>query len=86
MPLPMDPKSDAHPIAPDPVLLCSYPDYPPEAPPVFFGHYWLPHEAPPEPLRPNLLRLDYSAGLEGPLTAYHWNSGEPPSTVHYVRA
>ena len=53
------------------------PNYAPEAPPVFFGHYWLPADAPKAPLAPNVVGLDYSAAKgENPLWAYRWD-GEP---------
>lgn len=41
--------------------------------PVFFGHYWLPPEAPKEPLAPGICCLDFSAGKTGPLVAYRWD-------------
>ncbi|NNU80033.1 metallophosphoesterase [Halovulum dunhuangense] len=44
------------------------PGYPADAPPVFFGHYWL--EDAPELQAPNVLCLDYCAGKEGPLVSY----------------
>lgn len=47
--------------------------YPPEAPPVFFGHYWFDQE--PAPIRDNIACLDYSAARGGRLVAYRW-SGE----------
>ncbi len=45
-------------------------------PPVFFGHYWLTRK--PEPLAGNLACLDYSAGMDGQLVAYHWRPDEGP--------
>jgi hypothetical protein len=57
----------------DPDLLRAIPDYRPDAPPVFFGHYWLPATAPKAPLAPNIACLDFSAGLEGPMVAYRWD-------------
>jgi hypothetical protein len=39
-----------------------------DAPPVFFGHYWLRGAPILQPA--NALRLDYSVGLGGPLMAY----------------
>jgi hypothetical protein len=45
--------------------------YPVEAPPIFFGHYWLNGE--PQLLSRNAVCLDYSAGKEGALVAYHWH-------------
>jgi len=43
--------------------------YPPDAPPVFFGHYWLD---PVTPVRqaPNACCLDYSVAKDGMLVAY----------------
>jgi hypothetical protein len=49
------------------------PNYGPEEPPVFFGHYWMPPEREKAPLRANLACLDYSGGLTGPLVAYRWD-------------
>lgn len=50
------------------------PNYGPDEPPVFFGHYWMPPHLPKIPLAPNLASLDYSAGLgESPLVAYRWD-------------
>jgi len=46
--------------------------YPINAPPVFFGHYWLTEK--PRVIRHNLACLDYSAGKGGALVAYHWSS------------
>ena len=48
--------------------------YPRSAPPVIFGHYWLPFGAPHSPLAENLACVDFSAGAEGPLAAYRWDS------------
>lgn len=42
--------------------------YPPSAPPVFFGHYWLDAPA-PEPLAKNVVCLDYSVAKGGFLCA-----------------
>lgn len=39
--------------------------------PVFFGHYW--QSGTPQPLRPNVACVDYSAGNGGPLVAYRWD-------------
>lgn len=44
--------------------------YPSDAPPVFFGHYWLPPESKREFLAPNVACLDYSVVLGGALTGY----------------
>ena len=42
-------------------------------PPVIFGHYWLPREWPPAPILPNVICVDYSAGMGGPLVAYSFD-------------
>ena len=71
MPEPMD--------CPHPLLgrhLKRVPDYPHDAPPVFCGHYWLPASRTPGPLRHNVICLDHSAGLGGPLVACRWNGSE----------
>lgn len=47
------------------------PGYPTDACPVFFGHYWLP-AASPQPQRPNVACLDYSAAAGGFLCAYRY--------------
>jgi hypothetical protein len=46
------------------------PTYPADAPPVFFGHYWMEGELKTQ--RHNVACLDYSAGKDGPLVAYLW--------------
>ena len=48
--------------------------YPAEAPPIFFGHYWLNGE--PRLLTRNAVCLDYSAGKDGALVAYHWHHSD----------
>lgn len=48
--------------------------YPEDAPPLFFGHYWLSGQ--PRVIRNNLACLDYSAGKGGALVAYHWDGGK----------
>ncbi len=71
MPAPMDcpaPLKERH--------LRRIPSYPEGAPPVFFGHYWLPPDMPRRPLRRNVVCLDHSAGLGGPLVACRWNGPE----------
>lgn len=45
--------------------------YPPDARPVFFGHYWL--TGAPILQAPNALCLDYSAGKEGPIVSYSFS-------------
>lgn len=58
------------PLADDAFRLAHYPE---DAPPVFFGHYWMPANAPKCPLTPNVACLDFGAGLAGPLVAYRWD-------------
>lgn len=48
--------------------------YPPDSPPLIFGHYGFPK--PSEPVLPNAACLDQGAGRGGPLAAYRWE-GEP---------
>lgn len=48
--------------------------YPPDAPPVFVGHYWLTG-ARPMIQRSNVVCLDYSIAKGGSLVAYRWDSG-----------
>jgi len=55
-----------------PVVLERAMAYPDDAPPVFFGHYWM--SGTPVPLAPNVACLDYSvARAGGSLAAYRWN-------------
>ena len=60
------------------------PHYPADAPPVFFGHYWLSPDSPKAPLAPNLACLDYSAGLGGDLVAYRWDGEAVLSAEKFV--
>lgn len=46
--------------------------YPHDAPPVFFGHYWLRSDV-PGPLTANVACLDYSIARKGRLCAYRWD-------------
>lgn len=64
-------------------LLTSAPAYPPEAPPVFFGHYWL--RAPqPQLLAGNVACLDYSVARGGQLCGYRWNGEQQLSDENFV--
>ena len=49
--------------------------YPADAPPVFFGHYWL-DDARPMPLAANVSCIDYSVAKGGFLCGYRWGSEE----------
>ncbi|MGD8591058.1 MAG: metallophosphoesterase [Chromatiales bacterium] len=65
------------PTIPDlPLAGSNYPrPYPIEAPPIFFGHYWL--NGKPRLQSRNAACLDYSAGKKGALVAYHWHNDDP---------
>ncbi|MFC5455979.1 metallophosphoesterase [Prosthecobacter fluviatilis] len=69
----MPPGSMSDSMKVDPWVLNRLPNYEPEEPPVFFGHYWLPANAPKAPQAPNIACLDFSGGLDGPLVAYRWD-------------
>lgn len=56
--------------------------YPPDDPPVFFGHYWL-HAETPAPLSPNVVCLDYSVAKCGMLCAYRWNGERQVSADNF---
>jgi hypothetical protein len=65
-------------------LLRRLPNYGPQEPPVFFGHYWLPADAPKAPLAPNIVCLDFSGGLDGPLVAYRWDGERHLQAANFV--
>lgn len=46
--------------------------YPPDAPPVFFGHYWMKADTPLH-LADNVACLDFSVAKDGYLCAYRWD-------------
>ena len=58
--------------------------YPRQAPPVIFGHYWLPLGAPHSPLAENVACIDFSAGAEGPLAAYRWDGESQLDSAKFV--
>lgn len=71
------------PVAPE-VVATARP-YPPEAPPVFFGHYWLdPRRAPLAPQSPNVACLDYSVARGGLLCAYRFDGPGPLTAERLV--
>jgi hypothetical protein len=79
------PPADSPPEDPVPeALLPSLPGYAENEPPVFFGHYWLPVDMRPAPLRPNLACLDYSAAKDGSLVAYRWDGERELSPEKFV--
>ncbi len=80
----MPPGSMADSMKVDPLMLNRLPNYGLEEPPVFFGHYWLPADAPKAPLAPNIACLDFSGGLDGPLVAYRWDGEQTLSAGKYV--
>lgn len=45
--------------------------YPPDAVPVFIGHYWF--TGTPYPLTPNIASVDYSAARGGYMACYQWD-------------
>ncbi|MBX7168119.1 MAG: metallophosphoesterase [Pirellulales bacterium] len=57
--------------------------YPTDAPPVFFGHYWL--SAPrPTVLANNVACIDYSVAKGGLLCAYRWQGEQQLRDEHFV--
>ncbi len=63
------------------------PNYAPDEPPVFIGHYWLPPQRERAPLAQNIACLDYSAAFgNNPLTAYRWDGERLLSAEKYVSA
>ncbi|MEA5446684.1 metallophosphoesterase [Gammaproteobacteria bacterium AB-CW1] len=69
---------------PDEAIPAHYPvlQYPAEAPPVFFGHYWLWGE--PSSLATNVACLDYSVAKGGQLVAYRWAGEQRLQRAHFV--
>lgn len=55
--------------------------YPPEAPPVFFGHYWLTGR--PALQAQNAACLDYSVARGGKLVAYRWDGEAILTPAHF---
>lgn len=53
-------------------------EYPPEAPKVFVGHYWL--SGTPEPLADNVICLDYSVAKGGKLVGCRWEDPDRSET------
>jgi hypothetical protein len=58
--------------------------YSKQAPPVIFGHYWLPFGAPHSPLAENVACVDFSAGTDGPLAAYRWDGESQLDSAKFV--
>ena len=57
--------------------------YPSDAPPVFFGHYWLEDKYPVIQSE-NVICLDYSVAKNGSLVAYRWSGEEVIDNRHFV--
>lgn len=67
--------------------LKNLPNYGPDGPPVFIGHYWLPPHRERAPLAPNIACLDYSAAFgDNALTAYRWDGEQVLSAEKFVSA
>ena len=80
------PQSDSVPhLAVDDSVAAVCAGYPEDAPPLFFGHYWLSHEPGPALLAPNLACLDYSVAKNGPLTAYRWDGEQKLDAAKFVQ-
>ncbi|MCH2161015.1 MAG: metallophosphoesterase [Phycisphaerales bacterium] len=56
--------------------------YPPDAVPVFFGHYWMRGDV-PRLLGPNLACLDWSVTDGGPLVAYRFSGEQALKKAHF---
>jgi Calcineurin-like phosphoesterase len=65
-------------------LLAPIPGYPPNAPPVFCGHYWQAPDQPLQPLTENVACLDYGVGRGGKLVAYRWNGEQVLTSENFV--
>ncbi len=57
--------------------------YPADAPPVFFGHYWLEDKYPVIQAA-NVICVDFSVAKEGALVAYRWSGEEVVDNRHFV--
>jgi hypothetical protein len=59
--------------------------YPPDAPPLFIGHYALAGAAASAILAPNIVCVDRDVKSGGSLTACRWTPGEMPGPVAFLR-
>lgn len=57
--------------------------YPADAPPVFFGHYWMEDKFPVIQSE-NVICLDYSVAKEGALVAYRWSGEDKVDNRHFI--
>lgn len=80
------PESDAVPALKIPECQSAMVPYPENAPPVFFGHYWMPPSLSRVPLKPNVACLDYSVAKGGELTAYRWDGEQMLDSKKFVTA
>jgi len=60
------------------------PGYGPDEPPVFFGHYLKPAEAPFLSEQHNVACLDHGASMDGPLICYRWQGESQLSAEHFT--
>jgi hypothetical protein len=58
--------------------------YPPDAPPIFFGHYGF--VKPAEPIAPNVACIDLGVARGGPLCAYRWDGEAVLDATKFVCA
>lgn len=58
--------------------------YPADAPPVFFGHYWI-EDTYPVIQEKNIVCLDYSIAKEGSLVGYRWNGEQELDARNIIR-
>ncbi len=85
MPYPNQSDKIPHEVVPESVwALC--PGYPADAPPLFFGHYWLPFEGTAELIAPNVACLDFSVAKGGALVAYRWDGEQTLDAAKMVFA
>jgi hypothetical protein len=60
------------------------PNLSPGGPPVFFGHYKMPHHEGFAPVDRGICCLDYGAGSGGALVAYRWDGEQEPEASRFV--
>jgi len=85
MPSPTQSDKVPHAVVPENFeALC--PGYPADAPPLFFGHYWLPFEDKAALIAPNVACLDFSVAKDGALFAYRWDGEQTLNTDKMVFA
>ena len=81
------PESDTVPHLPVPESVsATCPQYAADAPPVFFGHYWMPFDGEPRLMAPNVACLDFGIAKDGALTAYRWDGEQTLDAAKMVFA